>query len=237
MTETTETVDATAEGANETADESTADQAATAEDNSKESGAAEEGAAEDEEAQEDDDAEPPTRKPRTNADWVALRRQQKLKKQEAGKREQGEDEDAAEDSDEEDEDDVNDEDAKLIDKRIEKHLAPLKQKEALQELKSEIDTFVSENPDFKPFAAKALKWAQHPSWKDVPTKQLMYAAAGDKLMAIGAKRQKAVIANTQKTKTGANTGGNTGGAKPVAEMTDAEFEQEIQRVKSQPKNA
>lgn len=232
MTEIIPTVDATAEDANEGAEEETANDADAAEDNSKESDAAEKGPAEEEDTQEEDDAEPPTRKPRTNADWVALRRQQKLDKQKAGKGEQGEDEDD-ESKEDEDEDDVDDEDAKIIDKRIEKHLAPIKEKEALAELKTEINDFVAQNPDFKPFAEKALKWAQHPSWKDVPTKQLMYAAAGEKLMAIGAKRQKAVIVNTQKTKTGANSGGNSGGTKPVAEMTDAEFEQEIQRVKTQ----
>jgi hypothetical protein len=231
MTETTETVDETAEDVDEVADESAAEDAGTEEDNSKEeSDAAEEGAADkEEEAQEEDeDEEPPTRKPRTNADWVALRRQQKLEKQrKEGKGEQGE-----EDDESDEDDDVNDEDAKLIDKRIEKHLAPIKEKEALQELKSEIDTFVAANPDFKPFAAKALKWGQHPSWKDIPTKQLMHAAAGDKLLSIGAKRAKAVAVKTQKTKTGTNTGGNSGGTKPVAEMTDEEFEQEIQRVKT-----
>lgn len=231
MTETTDTVDETAEDVDEVADESAAEDAGAEEDNSKEeSDAADEGAAEDkeEDAQEDDDEEPPTRKPRTNADWVALRRQQKLDKQKAEKGEQGE----AEDEDSDEEDDVSEEDAKLIDKRIEKHLAPIKEKEALQELKSEIDTFVAANPDFKPFAAKALKWGQHPSWKDIPTKQLMHAAAGDKLLSIGAKRAKAVAVKTQKTKTGTNTGGNSGGTKPVAEMTDEEFEQEIQRVKT-----
>jgi len=231
MTETTDTHDEAAEDVVEEAADTAAEDAGTEEDNSKEeSDAADEGTAEEEEdtqEEEDKDEEPPTRKPRTNADWVALRRKQKLEKQNASKDEQGEDED--EDSEEED---VNDEDAKLIDKRIEKHLAPLKEKEALQELKSEIDEFVAQNPDFKPFAAKALKWGQHPSWKDIPTKQLMHAAAGDKLLSIGAKRAKAVAEKTQKTKTGTNAGGNSGGTKPVMEMTDEEFEQEIQRVKT-----
>jgi hypothetical protein len=230
MTETTDTVDETAEGVDEGAAEAAAEEAETAEDNSKEeSDAAEEGAAEEEEAQDEEDEEPPTRKPRTNADWVALRRKEKLEKANSKKAEQGEAED---DESSEEEDDVNDEDAKLIDKRIEKHLAPIKEKEALQELKSEIETFVAANPDFKPFAAKALKWGQHPSWKDIPTKQLMHAAAGEKLLAIGAKRAKVVAQKVQKTKTGTNAGGNGGGTKPVAEMTDEEFEQEIQRVKT-----
>lgn len=231
MTEIDNTVDETAEDVNEGAAETAAEEAETAEDNSQEeSDAAEDSAADEEEGaqDEDEDAEPPTRKPRTNADWVALRRQQKLDKQKAGKDEQGEDEN---DSDEED-DDINSEDAKLIDKVVSKRLEPFEKATQLAEVKSEIDEFVAKNPDFKPFAAKALKWSQHPSWKDVPTKQLMHAAAGDKLLAIGAKRAKAAIAKANKTKTGSNSGGDAGGKKAVSEMTDEEFENEILRVKT-----
>lgn len=232
MTETNNAVDETAEDVNEGSGDT--DTTSTEEGSSQnESDAEGEAADEDEGAQDDADEEPPTRKPRTNADWVALRRQQKLDKaKKAGKDEQGE----AEDEDSDEEDDINDEDVKLIDKVVSKRLEPFEKATQLAELKSEIDEFVAQNPDFKPFAAKALKWAQHPSWKDVPTKQIMFAAAGDKLLVIGAKRSKVAAEKAAKTKTGTNSGGETGGKKPVAEMTDEEFEQEIQRVKTQPKN-
>lgn len=229
MTETTDTVDATVEGADEGAEETTADEAETTEGNSKESDAEGDGTTEAEEDQgAEDDEEPPTRKPRTNADWVALRRQKKLEKAKTGKDEQGEDEDDESDED----DDVDEEDAKIIEKVVSKRLAPFEKKQEIAELRTEINDFVAQNPDFKPFAEKALKWAQHPSWKDVPTKQLMYAAAGDKLLKIGATRAKQVAIKTQKTKTATGTGGSAGGTKSVMDMTDEEFEQEIQRVKT-----
>ncbi len=232
MTETTDTVDATVEGADEGAEETTADEAETTEGNSKESDAEEDGTTEAEEDQgAEDDEEPPTRKPRTNADWVALRRQNKLEKQKAGKGEQGEDEDDESYEDDED-DDVDEEDAKIIEKVVSKRLAPFEKQQEIATLRGEINDFIAKNPDFKPFAEKALKWAQHPSWKDVPTKQLMYAAAGDKLLKIGATRAKQVAIKTQKTKTATGTGGSAGGTKSVMEMTDEEFEQEIQRVKT-----
>jgi len=231
MTENNNTGDEAAEDVPETAEETTAEQADAAEDNSSESDAAEKGAADEAEVTEDDaDEEPPVRKPKTNADWVAKRRGDKLKKkQEADDDQQGED-------DESDEDDVDDEDAKIIDRRIARQLAPLQAKEYTQEVKAEIDTFVADNPDFKPFAAKAAKWAEHPDYKNLPTKQLMFAAAGDKMLMIGATRKAAAIAKANSTKTGANAGGEAGGKKSVADMSDAEFEQEAARVKTQPRN-
>lgn len=232
MTENNNAVDETVEDVDEGSE--TTDTTSTEEGNSQnESDAAGEATDKDEEAQDDEDEEPPTRKPRTNADWVALRRQQKLEKaKNAGKNEQGE----ADDEDSDEEDNINDEDVKLIDKVVSKRLEPFEKANQVAELKSEIDEFVAQNPDFKPYAAKALKWAQHPSWKDVPTKQIMFAAAGDKLLVMGAKRSKAATEKAAKTKTGTNNGAETGGKKPVAEMTDEEFEQEIQRVKTTPKN-
>lgn len=179
------------------------------------------------EDEEDEEAEPPTRKPRTNADWVALRRKQKLdkaRKQKEADEEQGEDD--------EDDDDLDSEDAKLIEKIVNKRLQPLEEERETATVKSEIDEFVATNPDFKPFAAKALKWSKHPSWKDIPTKQLMFAAAGDKLMRIGAKRSKLADEKARKTKTATgNTGGDSGKKDPW-DMTDEEFEAEVQAVKS-----
>ena len=232
MTETIITADAPVEGVVEKAEDNTAEPAAPVEDSSKESDAAGEGATEEEVTKDDEDEEPPVRKPRTNADWVAKRRADKIKKlKDSGDDQQGED-----DEDSEEEDDVDDEDAKIIDKRIAKQLAPLREKEYQAEVKAEIDTFVSENPDFKPFAAKAAKWAQHPDWKNIPTKQLMHAAAGDKLLAMGAKRKELAQQKANLTKTGTHTGGESGGKKPVADMSDEEFNAEIIRVKTQGRN-
>lgn len=230
MTEINETASEAVEETSEAAEETSAEETETEQGNSQESDNSEAGSTEEEEeeAQDDEDEEPPTRKPRTNADWVALRRQKKLEKQNSAKEEQGEDND---DESEED-DEINDEDAKLIEKVVSKRLAPFEKQQELASLKSEIDQFVADNPDFKPYAAKALKWGQHPSWKDIPTKQLMHAAAGDKLLAIGAKRAKVVAQKIQKTKTGTGTGGNATTQKSVMDMTDEEFQQEIIRVKT-----
>lgn len=232
-------------GDNETGEEEVADQAEGTEDNSGADDQAEgtdtdkeadntNGATTDEGDESTDDAdedeEPPTRKPRTNADWVALRRQRKLEKTSKGK-EQGE-ADKGDDEAEEDEEDIADADVEVVEKIVMKHLAPIQAKEAENETKAEISEFIKANPDFAPFADKALKWSKHPTWKNVPIKQLMYAVGGEKLLKIGAKRQVEATVKANKTKTATNAGGDAGGGKPVWEMSDDEFAKEVERVKT-----
>lgn len=216
----------------EGADEGTEEQAPEGEDNSEKSSDDAEGEAPkdgEDATKEEEDEEPPTRKPKTNADWVALRRQKKLEKVQKEK-EQGEDKEGEDDA-EDDDLDMSDEDAKLIDKVVSKRLAPIEQERQETQLKGEINDFIATNPEFAPFKDKALKWAKHPSWKDIPTKQLMFAVAGEKLLKIGATREKQAGDKARATKTGTNTGGDATGKKPVWEMSDAEFAKEVEAVK------
>ena len=172
-----------------------------------------------------DDEEPPTRKPRTNADWVALRRGRKLDKERSKHdEEQGE----AEDEDE----DVSPEDAKIIEKVVAKKLQPFEEEREAQTIRSEINEFVAQNPDFKEFVAKAEKWARHPSWKNVPTEQLMYAVAGKQLLTIGAKRREEANRKARETQVGGNSTQGTGAKKAVWDMTEDEFKKELDRVKT-----
>lgn len=173
-----------------------------------------------EDAEEAEDEEPPTRKPRTKADWVAFRRGKKLEK----RQEASDDEEQGEAEDEDDDlSDISEEDARVIDKVVSRRLAPFEQQQEILAVKSEIDEFIATNPDFKPYATKALKWSQHPSWKNVPTKQLMFAAAGDNLLKMGAKRSKAAAEKARRTSTGKGTSGNVASTKSVEDMTDEEF--------------
>jgi len=173
-----------------------------------------------------EDEEPPTRKPRTNADWVALRRGRKLERERTKHdEEQGEAED-------EGDDDVSPEDAKIIEKVVARKLQPFEEEREAQTIRSEINEFVSQNPDFKEFVAKAEKWARHPSWKNVPTEQLMYAVAGKQLLTIGAKRREDADRKARETKVGGNSTSGTGAKKPVWDMTDAEFKAEVDKVKT-----
>jgi hypothetical protein len=175
--------------------------------------------------EEDDDAEPPTRKPRTPADWVALRRQRKLEREQKKAQESKGEDEGAEDEE------VSPEDAKIIDARVQKHLAPILQERAEAQLRSEINDFIAQNPEFKQYAAKAEKWAKHPSWENVPTEQLMYAVAGKELLKIGANRRAAAEAKARKSTVSGGSPQGTAQTKAVWEMTPDEFSKEVERVK------
>lgn len=219
-----------------TADETNSVDETTAEETTEDSDAVSEEAKEvtddasssKEESPEEEDDEPPVRKQRTNAEWVKLRQERKARR-DAERAQQGEEET------EQDDDDISPEDAKIIDRRVAKHLEPIMKERQMLELKSEINDFVTENPDFKPFADKAAKWAQNPVWANVPTKQLMYAVAGDNLLKIGAQRRQAADERARRTRVaGGNAGGSASG-KSVTEMSDAEFQAEVNAVLTKPR--
>lgn len=249
-TEETTVVDAdnaSDDGADDTSDDTTEDESDTSQNNDDDDAEADDADAEDgddkgkgdsqetdtadEDAEADDDSEPELRKPKvgdSNAKWAAWRAQEKAKKQKSG--ESDKDNDDAEDSD--DDDDLSEEDRKAFDKRIEKQLAPLKQKAAEQEVETEIASFLAKNPDFKPFEAKVKRWALHPNREGVPVSSIFFEVAGPKLLALGAKRAKAadLKANRNKTPKG---GGNTTekGGKDYKNMPLSDFGKELEAAK------
>lgn len=240
-----ETTDTNDTGADETSDATTDDESETSQ-NSDDNDASDDGAEDgsndgkgdsqetdtaDDEAEDDDGSEPELRKPKvgaSNKEWAAWRAQEKAKKQKSG--ESDTETDDAEDSD--DDDGLSEEDRAAFDKRIEKHLAPIKQKAAEQEVESEIATFLAKNPDFKSFEAKVRRWALHPNRAGVPVASIFYEVAGPKLLALGAKRGKAADQKANKTKT--PTGGNNGkgeGGKDYKNMPLSDFGKELEAEK------
>ena len=95
----------------------------------------------------------------------------------------------------------------------------------------EIKTFLTDNPDFKPYEAKARKYMSHPSRKDVPISEIFYGVAGADLLKIGAKRGKIADNEAKKSKTGGGSQ-DAGGVKPVSEMSKAELEAKQNEVRS-----
>lgn len=185
---------------------------------------------------EDDGAEPELRKPKhgaSNAEWAAWRAQEKSKAKAADKDKKSGDDSNGDDVDDEDEDGLSPEDRAAFDKRIEKKLQPFQERAAEQEVEASIATFVKDNPDFAPFAAKAKRFAMHPSRQSVPIKSIFYEVAGEKLMRIGAQRAKAADAKSKQTKTGGgSTGGDQTGNKSYKDMPLKDFEKELEAVKT-----
>lgn len=184
----------------------------------------------DTEDEADDGEAPELRKPKagdSNAKWAAWRAQEKAKKEKSGK---GDDTtDDAEDSD--DDDDLSPEDKAKFDKRIEKQLAPFKQKAAEQEVDTEIASFLANNPDFKPYEAKARRWALHPNREGVPVKAIFFEVAGDKLLALGARRAKAADQKANQKKTAGGQSAGDKGSKSFKDMPLSDFGKELEDAK------
>lgn len=177
----------------------------------------------------DDGSEPEVRKPKvgaSNAEWAAWRAHQKAKKaDESGDDSQKGDGDA-------DEDDDTTPEAELIDKRIQKHLEPLQQQAAENEVEASIAEFVKDNPDFAPFSQKVKRFALHPSRQNIPVKSIFYEVAGDKLLQIGAKRAKAADTKAKHSQTGGGNAGTETGNKSYKDMPFEDFGKELDAVKT-----
>lgn len=172
---------------------------------------------------DDEDKEPPTRK--RPIDFIKER-------QERRKAKQGGDKSKSDDKTEDDEDDdIDPADEKTVGKIVEQYLKPIAEKEAKAQDDQEIKEFLTANPDFKPYEAKARKYMSHPSRKDVPIQEIFYGVAGADLLKIGAKRAKIADNEAKKTKSGGGAQ-DAGGVKSAATMTKAELEAKQNEVRS-----
>lgn len=171
----------------------------------------------------DDDAEPPTRKRMTPKDFIIQRQQRKIERMEANKEGQQADDEGGESDDEGDVDPADEETiAKVVDKRLAAEKAAV---EAQRADNKEVDDFLTANPDFKPFEAKARKYMQHETRKSVPIDEIFFAVAGKALLKIGAKRGAAAKDEAQESQAGGGRGAGSGGSKTNAfEMPKSDFE-------------
>lgn len=177
----------------------------------------------DEKKDEDEDKEPPTRK--RPIDFIKERQERRKAKGGDTK-----DKDKAT-GDEDEDDDIDEADEKTIGKIVDRKLKPLVEERMKEADDQEIKTFLTDNPDFKPYEAKARKYMSHPSRKDVPISEIFYGVAGADLLKIGAKRGKQADNEAKKSKTGGGSQ-DAGGVKPVSEMSKAELEAKQNEVRS-----
>ena len=176
---------------------------------------------------EDDGSEPATRKRLSISDYVAGRKLKKLSK--TAKADEGT-ADEGTDEDEEDEE-VAQKDKDLIAKVVTPMLAPFVDKSLKAEDDQEVAAFLVENPDFKPFEAKARRYMQHPSRRQLPVKSIFYEVAGDKLIKIGADRAKAADEKAKNTQTGGGSNRAGEGAKNDWALPKDEFEAKQERIR------
>ncbi len=172
---------------------------------------------------EDDNAEPEVRKRLSPQDFIIQRQQKKIAKLKAGEideREESEDEEIAP------------EDEALIKKVVAPILQPVLEKTLLAEDEQEIQDFLKENPEFKPYEAKARRFMQHPSRRQLPIKSIFYEIAGDDLLKIGAERKAKADEKARQTQTGGGSNrAGEGGGKSYWELSKEDFEAKQEKIR------
>jgi hypothetical protein len=168
------------------------------------------------------DDEPKTRK--RNIDFILERKNRKIEKLQH-----------KEDDNDEDDSDIDPDEAEVIDKRIAKVLSPYVEKQREAEDQSLIDSFVSKNPDFAPYANKVKTFVKHPSRRDLPIESIFYEVAGPDLLKIGADRAKKATQEAKQSQAGGSTGSTESGAKDAWNMSDDEFTAKQEAIRNKPR--
>ncbi len=196
----------------------------------------------------DDGAEPPRRK--DARDFIIQRKEEKIKRMEAAAKQKAADGDDGDDSDDDDGDDAAAAkkksaaaapqlDEETIAKIVEQRFPQLK---AMQEaeLKGELGSFISKegNEVFKPYEAKILRYAAHPSRAHLPIEAVAYEVAGPHLLKLGIKMAEEAREKAGKSKTGGGTSPRAGaagksGIPNVNEMTLPQFNDWLRTQKGQ----
>ncbi|MDD5726281.1 MAG: hypothetical protein PHC53_02615 [Patescibacteria group bacterium] len=127
-------------------------------------------------------------------------------------------------------DDIDPEDEAKISKVLDKRLGPVmdeldaeRQQAAEQQEEAELQTFLTECPQFKPYEAKIRKWAKHESRKNLPLLSIAYEIAGPDLERIGAERERKAAQDAAASATGGGSTRTESPKKPIPEMTKEEF--------------
>jgi len=178
--------------------------------------------------EDDDDGSEPEVRPRMSTKDFIIQRQQKKIAKLKGRTDGEGSEEAGED------DEISQEDEDLITKVVAKKFAPILDKSLQAEDEQEIQGFLKDNPDFKPFEVKARRFMQHPSRRQLPIKSIFYEVAGDQLLKIGADRKTKADEDAKHTQTGGGSNrAGEGEKKSVWDLTPEEFEAEQEKVRRQ----
>lgn len=172
---------------------------------------------------DDDNAPPPTRKRLSKADFIIGRQRAKLAK----KQDRFEDTDDTESEDEE----VAPEDEELITKVVAKQLAPIIEKSLEADDEQEIQDFLKEYPDLKSFEKQARKYMKDPSRRNLPIKSIFFEIAGERLIELGAKREREATAKAKETQTGGGSNRGSGNDKGVWDIPKDDFEAKQEKIR------
>jgi len=178
----------------------------------------------------DDGAEPPQRKRLSTQDFIIGRQRKKLSKAAKAEGEgEGEGKDDSKETDEDEE--FAPEDVELVTNIVAKKFAPILDKSLAADDEKEVQDFLKENPDFKPFEAKARRYMQHPSRRALPIEAIFFEVAGRKLLKIGADRAKEADKKAKDTQTGGGSNRAGEGTKGVWDLPPEDFQAKQEKIR------
>jgi len=170
----------------------------------------------------DDGEAPPARHQLTPKDFIIQRKQKKIEKLEG----------ADKDGEEDEGNDILPEDEAIIDRVVSKKIAPLIKQTLDIADDNDVKDFLKENPEFKPFEAKARRWIKDPSRQHLPISTVFYEAAGySNMLKIGADRKTKADIEANDTKTGGGSSRTPEGGPSVLDLSKDDFEKRQEKVR------
>lgn len=109
---------------------------------------------------------------------------------------------------EEDDEDIDPDDEKTISKIVDKKLSgvseSLKQLQSLKDA-NEVDALIRTSPEYSKYREVALKYMAHPSYANIPAKNIMAIVASNDLQKLGAQKEREAAKKAADTKGGGDT--------------------------------
>jgi len=93
---------------------------------------------------------------------------------------------------------------KVVDKKLGDYRGTQSEIQAIKD-KQDVNDFISDNPDFKPYRDVMLKYMAHPAYKDIPVENLSLIVAGSDLQKLGAKKEREAASKAKSTQDGGQT--------------------------------
>lgn len=130
--------------------------------------------------------------------------------------------------------DIDPDDIKTIGSIVDKKTAQVKKQLQETQDRLEVDSFVSEHPEFAKYKPTIMKYIQHPVYNKIPVKNIASMVAANDLIKLGAQKEREAQAKADSTKTAGSPVRREGGS--TTDWTKAskdEFEAQRRRVLGQ----
>lgn len=136
---------------------------------------------------------------------------------------------------EEEDEDLDDEDEKVIGKVVDKKLKEVNEKLAKVEQlenEAEVDSVIRSNPLLGKYRGAALKYMQHPAYKNIPAINIMAIVSSKDAQKLGAQKEREISKKVKETQTHGSQARKQGGSgKPDwKNMPSDEFAKERDRI-------